>query len=294
MTGRPPHPRPRTLKRLIRFTLLRVGALTTRELVPNFFTLMGLCAGLTAIRWAVERNFEWALAAIVLAALLDGVDGLSARMLNAQSKFGAEFDSLADFVNFGVAPAILVFTWGLSQMPGVGWTAVLVFAIACGARLARFNATIDLKQVKWEQGYLTGVPAPAGGILVLLPFCLDGLRSTPEQWFTGFANYPWAAWVIVAHTLLTAFLMISTIPTFSGKPSLERLARQYPVPILAALICMLAILALYPYAVIAIAASIYLCLVPVSVRRFLLETARNAGSDDIEAREPTYAPKAGE
>ena len=145
-------------------------------LVPNFFTLLSLCAGLTAIRMAIEQRYEMAIALVVIAALLDGVDGRLARALKAQSKFGAELDSLADFVNFGVAPAVIVFIWGLGSLRGASaGSSVLVFALAMGLRLARFNAMIDVEKPKWQSNYFTGMPAPAGAITVLLPLYLDGL-----------------------------------------------------------------------------------------------------------------------
>ena len=163
-------------RRRRRRLLFRHSKIPVRMLVPNFFTLLSLCAGLTAIRMAIELRYEMAIALVVIAALLDGVDGRLARALKAQSKFGAELDSLADFVNFGVAPAVIVFIWGLGGLPrGFGWIVALVFALATGLRLARFNTMIDVEKPKWQSDYFTGMPAPAGAITVLLPLYLDGL-----------------------------------------------------------------------------------------------------------------------
>ena len=145
-------PRLETQERRRRGRLLfRHNRIPLRMLVPNFFTVLSLCAGLTALRMAIEQRYDLAIALVVIAALLDGVDGRLARALKAQSKFGAELDSLADFVNFGVAPAVIVFVWGLGGLPrGFGWIVALVFALAMGLRLARFNSLIDVEKPKWQ------------------------------------------------------------------------------------------------------------------------------------------------
>src|SRR5437868_7893221 len=157
-----PFDRYRPEARLRRFKLIPV-----RTLVPNLITLLALCAGLTAIRLAVEQKLEWALAAIVFAALLDGIDGRIARLLKGTSRFGAELDSLADFVNFGVAPGVILYFWGLDDLGNVGWIASMVFAICAGLRLARFNVAIDdPNRPAWAANFFTGVPAPAGAITV--------------------------------------------------------------------------------------------------------------------------------
>ena len=155
--------------------LFRHNKIPVRMLIPNMFTVLSLCAGLTAIRMAIELRYEMAIALVVVAALLDGVDGRVARALKAQSKFGAELDSLADFVNFGVAPAVIVFIWGLGGLRGPGWITALAFALAMGLRLARFNTMIDVEKPKWQSNYFTGIPAPAGAIAVLLPLYVDGV-----------------------------------------------------------------------------------------------------------------------
>src|SRR3954466_1583790 len=139
----------------------RLRAIPVRTLVPNLITLLALCAGLTAIRLSVEDKLEWAVAAIVFAALLDGIDGRVARMLKGTSRFGAELDSLADFVNFGVAPALILYFWGLHELGNAGWIAAMVFAISTGLRLARFNVMIDdPNKPAWAGKFFLGVPAP--------------------------------------------------------------------------------------------------------------------------------------
>src|SRR4029078_6167890 len=160
----------------------RFRPIPVRMLVPNVITLLAICAGLTAIRLSIEGGRELAVAAVVFAAVLDGVDGRVARMIKGQSKFGAELDSLADFVNFGVAPGLILYFWQLHELNNGDLVAAKVFAISGGLRLARFNATIDdPNKPGFAVNYFTGVPAPAGGIIVLLPISLAvfALRGPP-------------------------------------------------------------------------------------------------------------------
>src|SRR5437764_13981012 len=155
----------------------RFRPIPVRTLVPNLITPLALCAGLTAIRLAFEGRYEWAVAAVVFAALLDGVDGRVARLLKGTSRFGAELDSLADFVNFGVAPALILYVWGLHELKSAGWIAAMVLAISAGLRLARFNVMIDdPNRPAWAANFFVGVPAPAGAITALLPLYLQFLR----------------------------------------------------------------------------------------------------------------------
>src|SRR6202049_3716074 len=154
----------------LRLPKRRFRRIPVRTLVPNIITLLALCAGLTAIRMAFENRYVLAVAAIVFAALLDGIDGRIARLLKGTSRFGAELDSLADFVNFGVAPALIVYLWDLHELKSAGWIAAMVFAICTGLRLARFNVMIDdPNQPAWAAHFFAGIPAPAGAITVLLP-----------------------------------------------------------------------------------------------------------------------------
>src|SRR3954468_15862523 len=160
----------------------RIRPIPVRMLVPNVITLLAICAGLTAIRLSTEGRMELALAAIVFAAVLDGLDGRVARMIKGQSKFGAELDSLADFVNFGVAPGLILYFWQLNELHNGGWIAAMVFAISGGLRLPPFYATLDdPDKPLFAAQYFTGVPAPAGAITVLLPVYLAflGLPRPP-------------------------------------------------------------------------------------------------------------------
>src|ERR1700682_2607929 len=165
----------------------RFRAIPVRILVPNLITLLALCAGLTAIRLAAEGKLEWALGAIVFAALLDGLDGRVARMLKGTSRFGAELDSLADFVNFGVAPALILYFWTLHELGNAGWIAAMVLAISRGLRLAPLNVMIDdPNKPAWAGNFFTGMPAPAGAMTVLLPIYL---------YFLGVSNGLVTHWV---------------------------------------------------------------------------------------------------
>src|SRR5690349_3709339 len=185
----------------------RFRPIPVRMLVPNVITLLAICAGLTAIRLSIEGRMELAVAAIVFAAVLDGVDGRVARILKGQSKFGAELDSLADFVNFGVAPGLMLYFWQLHELGNAGWIAAMIFAISGGLRLARFNATMDdPNKPAFAANFFTGVPAPAGAITVLLPIYLA---------FLGMPMPPAA--LTTLYTLLIAILMVSRLPVFSGK-----------------------------------------------------------------------------
>src|SRR6266542_57059 len=205
-----PFDRDRLERKRPRFRLIPV-----RTLLPNLITLLALCAGLTAIRLAVEDKLEWAVAAIVFAALLDGIDGRVARMLKGTSRFGAELDSLADFVNFGVAPALMLYFWGLHELGNAGWIAAMVFAISTGLRLARFNVMADdPNKPAWAANFFVGMPAPAGAITVLLPIYL---------YFLGVPQ--WAP-ITFLYTLLIAFLMVSRLPVFSGKRLGTRVPRE--------------------------------------------------------------------
>ncbi len=231
-----------------------------RMVVPNFFTVLSLGAGLTAIRMAIEARLELAIALIVVAALLDGVDGRLARALKAQSKFGAELDSLADFVNFGVAPAILVFVWGLGGLPrGFGWIVALIFALAMGLRLARFNSLIDVEKPEWQANYFTGIPAPAGAIVVLLPLYITELGLVDVR------SWPW---LMALYVLLIAFLLVSTIPTFSGKLMGERISGDYVLPVFVAAAAVVALLLTYPYGTLTVGTLLYLATIPLSYLRF--------------------------
>ena len=233
----------------------RFKAIPVRTLLPNLITLLALCAGLTAIRLAVEEKLELALAAIVFAALLDGIDGRIARMLKGTSRFGAELDSLADFVNFGVAPALILYFWGLHELKSAGWIAALVFAICAGLRLARFNVMIDdPNKPIWAGNFFTGIPAPAGAITVLLPIYLAFL-GVPVGLVT--------VWFTFIYTLLIALLMVSRLPVFSGKRVGKRVPPEMVLPVFVTVVLFFAMLVSYPWQVLTVGTLAYLACLPL-------------------------------
>lgn len=195
------------------------AGLTLRAMVPNAITAAALCAGLTGIRFAITGDFEKAVLAVVLAGVLDGIDGRIARLLKAQSRFGAELDSLADNVSFGVAPALILFLWSLNDLPRLGWFAALAFAVACALRLARFNARIDLAdEPRKTAGFYTGVPAPVGAGLVFLPLYLWFVTDNEQLREQLREPILVGAWLVAM-----AFLMISAVPTLTwGKLRLRK------------------------------------------------------------------------
>ena len=236
----------------------RFRPIPVRMLVPNVITLLAICAGLTAIRLSTEGKMEWAVAAIVFAAVLDGVDGRIARLIKGQSKFGAELDSLADFVNFGVAPGLILYFWQLHELGNGGWIAAMVFAISGGLRLARFNATIDdPNKPPYAANYFTGVPAPAGAVTALLPVYLA---------FLGVAQPP--ATLTAAYTLLIAFLMVSRLPVFSGKTWRMRVPPEMVLPVFVSVIFFIAILVSYPWYVLSIGSVLYLLSLPLGWKSY--------------------------
>jgi CDP-diacylglycerol--serine O-phosphatidyltransferase len=267
--------------------MFRRDQVPVRLMVPNLFTLAGLAAGLTAIRMAIDGRFDLALYLIVFAALLDGVDGRVARMLKASSRFGAELDSLADFVNFGVAPAIVIFIWGNWPTPGLkglAWIVVVLLAMASCLRLARFNSALDEERPKWQSNFFTGVPAPAGAILALLPVYLEGVGLTEVRAGAALVG-------VLAYTLLIAVLMVSTIPTFSGKLLGERVRREWVLPLFVLVGALFAMLVTYPFATLTVGSLVYLALIPLSFGRFRRH-ARSAGAPPGEAAPQSGAPPA--
>jgi len=237
------------------------GQVPTRVLIPNIFTLLGLCAGLTAIRMGIEHRWDLAVAALVFAAFLDGIDGRIARLLKASTRFGAELDSLADFVNFGVAPAIIMFSWALEDLRSMGWIAVLVFAVCSALRLARFNATLDAQLPAWKNNYFVGVPAPAGAIILLLPIYVQDLGL----------HLPSLTPLVLVYTIAIALLMVSNVPTFSIKLVGQRIAREYVPPVFVLAALFIAVLLSFPSLTLAIGSIIYIALIPVSAYRYMQE-----------------------
>ena len=233
----------------------RLRLIPFRTLLPNMITLLALCAGLTAIPLVVDGKLEWAVAAIVFAALLDGIDGRVARLLKGTSKFGAELDSLADFVNFGVAPALMLYFWDLRELGNFGWIAAMVFAICTGLRLARFNVMVDdPNKPAWAGNFFVGVPAPAGAITVLLPIYV---------YYLGMPRLAFVAPVTFVYTLAIAFLMVSRLPVFSGKRVGKRIAPEMVLPVFVGVVLFFALLISYPWPVLTIGTVLYLACLPL-------------------------------
>jgi CDP-diacylglycerol--serine O-phosphatidyltransferase len=235
------------------------------RIIPNLLTLMGLCAGLTALRLALEGRFGGAAVAIVVAGAIDGLDGRLARLLNATTRFGAEFDSLTDFLCFGVAPAFTLYLWSLQRAGGFGYTPCLMFAVCMALRLARFNASLDSAPgPAYAYNFFTGVPAPAGAGLALFPLFL-GLeaRSMGWDWLLAAMQYPlFCALVLIG----TALLLVSTLPIWSFKNF--KVPHEYVLPLLLGTGTFIAVLVADPWLALAAGDVIYLTLLPFSVRSF--------------------------
>lgn len=229
-----------------------------RAFIPNAITVAALCMGLSAVRAAIEQQWEAALTFIVIAGVLDGFDGRVARLLNGDTRFGAELDSLSDVIAFGVSPALIAYLWALQEMPRYGWIFALAFAAACALRLARFNANIDADdQPHKSAGFLTGVPAPTGAGLSLVPIFL--WIVTEQEFFRQF--YVVAPWMA-----LIAFLMVSDIATFSW--SSIRLRRGSRFGAMAGIAAIIAALVTVPWIALSVLAGAYVASIPFSVWRY--------------------------
>jgi CDP-diacylglycerol---serine O-phosphatidyltransferase len=240
--------------RLSRLQQQRLRRIPVRTLVPNVITLLALCAGLTAIRMAFEDRYVLALAAIVFAAFLDGIDGRLARLLKGTSRFGAELDSLSDFVNFGVAPSLILYFWGLHELKSAGWIAAMVFAICASLRLARFNVMIDdPDRPAWAANFFVGMPAPAGAITVLLPIYAV---------FLGLPRSPILVWLTLFYTLAIALLMVSRLPVFSGKRVGTRVPTEMVGPVIVVVVLFFALLIAYPWVILTAGTLAYLAGLP--------------------------------
>src|ERR1700731_3629653 len=220
----------------------RFRRIPVRTLAPNLVTLLALCAGLTGIRMAFEDRYVLALAAIVFAAFLDGIDGRLARLLKGTSRFGAELDSLSDFVNFGVAPALIIYFWDLHDLKSAGWIAAMVFTICACLRLARFNVMIDdPDRPAWSANFFVGMPAPMGAITVLLPIYAV---------FLGLPRSGLLTWLTLLYTLSIASLMVSRLPVFSGKRVGTRVPPEMVGPLIVVLVLSIALLVAYPWVIL--------------------------------------------
>lgn len=252
------------------------------RMIPNILTLLALCAGMTAIRLALTQRYEAAVTAIIIAGVLDGLDGRIARLLKGISSFGAQLDSLSDFVSFGVAPALLLYVWTMSQLHGIGWALVLLFGVCCALRLARFNTQIGAELPPFAYNFFTGVPAPAGAGLVMLPMML---------WFEtgiGLFRSPYLSAVVLAGV---GALMTSRIPTFSFKRF--RVPRELVLPVLLVIGALAAFLTTEPWGTLLAIGFLYLISIPISIRAYrrLRETAERMRASAREHAAPTPLPR---
>jgi len=238
-------------------------------MIPNAITVMALCLGLTGIRFAIGDEWEKALGSIILAGILDGMDGRIARLLRAQSKFGAELDSLSDNIAFGTAPAVVLFLWSLQHAPKFGWTAALALAVCCALRLARFNARLDAgEQPHKSAGFNTGVPAPAGAGLAFIPMFL---------WLVSDRQPVFQHWsLVMGWTLFIAALMISSLPTYSWASI--RIRREWRLFALAGVALFGAALLTAPWQTLLALATIYLVMIPVALASYAKVRRRRAGA----------------
>lgn len=251
----------------------RLKEIPLRMMIPNLITVLAICAGLTGVRFAIESHYEQAVQMVLVAAFLDGIDGRIARLMKASSKFGAQMDSLADIINFGVAPALVLYIYVLGEMRSVGWVAALIYAIAAGLRLARFNVMSerDIK-ASWQSEYFVGVPAPAGAFLVLLPVYVS---------FLGFPQGKMMALVSSGYTLLIAALLVSRVPVWSGKSG-GRVPRNYMLPAILAIVFLVATLSIYPWETLSVAVIAYLLTLPFGARAW---QRKYGGGDAFSAPE---------
>lgn len=238
----------------------RQNVVGLHRLIPNLMTLTAIAMGLAAIQLAWDQEWDRAILAILVAVILDAMDGATARLLKASSEFGAQLDSLSDFLAFGVAPSIIMYSWILEESGKVGWMAMIVYAAACALRLARFNVT-QTALPQWKKGFFSGIPSPAGAGLALLPLII---------WIQGepafFTDYRFASPLVGCWMMFVAALMVSRIPTFSTK--MIKLPAKFGMPALAGAAVLIAALLHAPWLTLTILAFVYIVSIPLAVRRF--------------------------
>jgi len=241
--------------RMRRPRVRRLSDLSVNRMIPNVLTLLALCAGMTAMRFAIGGNFVGAVFAIIAAGIFDGLDGRIARLLHSTSSFGAELDSLSDFVSFGVAPAAVLYLWTMSGLHGVGWAIVLFYAVCCALRLARFNIESDGADPAHTARFFTGIPAPAGAGLVMVPMFLS------FEWGDWLFRSPYLSAVTVTGT---ALLMVSKVPTVSLKRI--RVPHQWVVPTLLGVGILAAFVTTAPWLTLTAIGIVYVGSIPLTIR----------------------------
>ena len=229
----------------------------TRVILPNMLTLIGVCIGLTSIRFALDEKFEFAIIAIIFAALFDWLDGRIARLIKGTSEVGKELDSLADVISFGVAPAFIMYFWKLNELGRFGWLLCLIYVSCVALRLARFNVNSN-QEPSWRDNFFEGVPSPAGGILVLTPLIVS---VTSFDYIA--LNYDI---IVPACFIVISLLLISKFPSYSFKKIIVQ--RKATIFLLFGIVLFLGLLLIYPFNVIAISSIIYLLMLPISFFHF--------------------------
>jgi CDP-diacylglycerol--serine O-phosphatidyltransferase len=257
----------------------RLSDFSVNRMVPNVLTVLAVCAGMTAIRFAVNGKFEAACYAIIVAGIFDGLDGRIARLLRSTSRFGAELDSLSDFISFGVAPAVVLYLWTMSAFQSIGWAIVLIFAVCCALRLARFNTQLAAEPPPWAAGFFTGAPAPAGAGLLLLPMFIS------FEWGDWIARSPYLNGVWITGV---ALLMISTVPTVSLKRI--RIPPDFVVPTLLGIGLLAGLFTTAPWPTLTFIGAVYIASIPLTVRASLrlrrAAEARRTEPPETPAPEP--------
>ena len=242
-----------------------------RVILPNMLTLIGVCIGLTSIRFALSGEFGFAVIAIILAAIIDGLDGRIARLIKGTSKVGKELDSLTDMISFGVAPAFIMYFWTLSSLGRFGWLLCLIYVICVALRLARFNVNSN-QDSSWKDNFFEGVPSPAGGILVLTPLIIS---MTNFEYIKIDYNI-----IVPIFFITTSLLLISKFPSYSFKKIV--IQRKTTIFLLFGIVLFFVLLLIYPFIVISISAIIYLFLLPISFFHYQKLKKQNDDKDHIE------------
>ena len=250
---------------------------SARVILPNMLTLIGVCIGLTSIRFALDGRYEFAIIAIIIAAVIDGLDGRIARLIKGTSKVGKELDSLTDMISFGVAPAFIMYFWKLNELGRFGWLVCLIYVICVALRLARFNVNTG-GDPSWRDNFFEGVPSPAGGILVLIPLIFS--MSSVELFKIDYAT------IVPVFFILTSFLLISKFPSYSFKKIV--IPRKITIFLLFGIVLFFGLLLIYPFNVILVSALIYLSMLPISFFHYQKLKKQNEGQnyddedDDLE------------
>ena len=250
---------------------------SARVLLPNMLTLIGVCIGLTSIRFALDGRYEFAIIAIIIAAVIDGLDGRIARLIKGTSKVGKELDSLTDMISFGVVPAFIMYFWKLNELGRFGWLVCLIYVICVALRLARFNVNTG-GEPSWKDNFFEGVPSPAGGILVLTPLIFS--MSSIEVFKINYAV------IVPIFFIVTSFLLISKFPSYSFKKIV--IQRKATIFLLFGIVLFFGLLLIYPFNVISVSALIYLTMLPISFFHYQKLKKQNEGQnyddedDDLE------------